>query len=1019
MPDPQNTLSAAASNDQSTHNIAAQATAARLLLLMEARYSWLGRGEPSKDDQDKLVDYIKQLDAMPDGEMAPNMPQTGGQAHPVVQLVSIMLSLDWMPINKSDLLAGLEAFVENYPGSSTWTLNDDHWSINMMYNSQTQAHEVVSASPARALTLVCAAILDEANHLREPEENSGIPVSSSSVHNNSEARRVRRMATDLAKYILASREGMERAKCSTGKQHDLLWLLQGSYLDADQKPFEFINDLPCYVLMLVMAFIQEQLLTKISDDERINLMKDWVTFSTTYAENMSNPLFALFERYHGESWQAICGQWIENRCAQVGINLQEQNYKFSETIARMDELGCPVATTVRAQCILELCQAMPVVHCIPSMQGVVRARNAALQVFKTAFNSGNWAELEKNHLAIADLYSAESVFQSVLRYSGMLMIGEEDRAIVEAGYPMIEALQDYFSHYQLDSHLPETFIPLKNNYYRYEARFRQQPYVDLLTNFFPAMQIDPNYFDYYWPRMAHIPELQLSDEHIRQIFNENSEEIVIIDEALPDQPINVIVTSLSTLDINRLLIHGLQVPRREWSEIYKNLLLSVCQWLLSSKTSEDSLALRAVKTSYPEHLLTNLMLYVLLSDASQTIISIDQDARARLFQPLLKNYFAGHNFHREHLVQTLPLLSPYFNVLIKKLDDLHCVLNLRFDEFNEVQREQLWAAVQDNLPGMVQNQSNFYSLFKRNMREFAKEQRMLLWERIKNKVPDFIRGHSHLIEILTLDLEQFDVEQRMQLWELIKDKLPGFAEDAGVNTIHLFFKLSLTQFNQDQRAQLFTSLEKRITTIFENPVASDHWFLELYSLDMEKFNTAQRDRFWELAVRKRLGKVPSTDIFSWVCLSNEQLSASQCSELLTGVQWKLVIQNRGGLQCILFLDPGRFEQAQRTEMFAAIKHKLPAMLRDTPKKIQQQFWDLSPEQLTQDQRNLLGKLFNAESSTSSEESSVSSQEEDVYKTIDVEPKPRAIARPSGQGIFANPQHAPAYSPEIAHPCCIL
>jgi hypothetical protein len=328
-------LLTATSNTQSTHGIATEATAARLLVLLHIRY---GSGDADAKRSSVLLGYIKAVLAhvtKPTDRAAPSAEDLAPpelSSHPLVVLSSAILALgadDLPPVlisgqtPKQVIFAELKKIV-------THDLHD-RWSENSYFDEKTNSSKTISVSPAQTLHLVCAALIDRGNHRRAasavmitaPDEtrmpasssssgrgaassssSSGGAASSSSSSSpiivppaqEGEAAWLKEQARLLAQGLISmaeERSKAERDKCSGGYQHDLLWLLQGSYLDEHQKPFVFVDDLGAFLLQQLYAYVEERLALK-SDAERLAFYQRWLAWSSdASADEKDSPVFAL------------------------------------------------------------------------------------------------------------------------------------------------------------------------------------------------------------------------------------------------------------------------------------------------------------------------------------------------------------------------------------------------------------------------------------------------------------------------------------------------------------------------------------------------------------------------------------------------------------------------------------------------------------------------------------------------------------------------------------------------------
>lgn len=168
-------IQALVSNTQSTHNLAAQATAARFLRLLDKRYvetQVLPATFNTTKTQALLIQFITahidsltgkksaSVDVATKEVLQKACPQT-------LDVIEQLIAHGKSSSNNTDkttthqVFLQLKTIINRHPGMAGWNDNHERWSINVIYNAEKKDYETVSASPAETLHLYCAALLDD------------------------------------------------------------------------------------------------------------------------------------------------------------------------------------------------------------------------------------------------------------------------------------------------------------------------------------------------------------------------------------------------------------------------------------------------------------------------------------------------------------------------------------------------------------------------------------------------------------------------------------------------------------------------------------------------------------------------------------------------------------------------------------------------------------------------------------------------------------------------------------------
>jgi hypothetical protein len=171
------------------------------------------------------------------------------------------------------VLTQMQCIAITYPATdkTQWNWNWQHatWSTNPLhtYNPKTTKDEIdyVIASPGETLNLVCRAILDQSRYPKDQQE-------------------VGARIDALFNCCLNEQTQIEKGEfetCSTGRQHNLLSLLNQSYLDranteVGAKPVEFVHNLSTFLLDNITRFLEAKI-QALQSGEKSQLCLDWIS----------------------------------------------------------------------------------------------------------------------------------------------------------------------------------------------------------------------------------------------------------------------------------------------------------------------------------------------------------------------------------------------------------------------------------------------------------------------------------------------------------------------------------------------------------------------------------------------------------------------------------------------------------------------------------------------------------------------------------------------------------------------
>ena len=319
-----------------------------------------------------------------------------------------------------------------------------------IYNIASKKNDIVTASPAETLNLVCRAFLDD-ERFQAPEVKDELSL------------RIEPLANTL--FLLQQEvDWSQKEKCAGGRQHDLLFLLNHSYLDRPKsdslaKPIELLIDTPDFLLNQLSSYL-EQAMAALPADEKNQLIGRWISSQSDKDYDGDSPIILLLRKQHPAPerdpdivWKADCAKFIAEQAALFGLNPIQLHSRIDDVIASVGEMAVPAddSTTAYRSAILNAKPISLEESTKAFSSSFISARNAALAVVKD------------NHLslkpeAIKAFYTANALFSQLHHYRHLsIFIGEDEAAFNKAREDLNPVLFQYFHDYQPGKLSPENF----------------------------------------------------------------------------------------------------------------------------------------------------------------------------------------------------------------------------------------------------------------------------------------------------------------------------------------------------------------------------------------------------------------------------------------------------------------------------------------------------------------------------------------------------------------------------------
>lgn len=445
-----------------------------------------------------------------------------------------------------------------------------------------------------------------------------------------------------------------------------------------------------------------------------------------------------------------------------------------------------------------------------------------------------------------------------------------------------------------DPRLPEAHasIPSANN---------EQEASDVVESFFPAVARDEFSFAFHWSRIEALPGLRLDDA------------------SLPRELTSETVTALSSYDINRMFLHGLDVDVSEWTSSYRHNLQAVCQYVLSPVSHEDSPSLQALKRSYPANFLSNMLLISLFHEADlQLIAGYRPWGRALLFNSSFSSLMDRPR-SPEQQSRLMVLIAPYFNVMVTNKWQFLNLLKHSPEQLSDAQRQQLLDAVQDKLSSWITDMDYLHWLLRLSPELLNSALRQQILDAIQGQLGELIPNVYDLHKLFRLSFGQLDATQRQQLWDAVKGRLDTLITN--VNELRAALRFAAEMLDVTGRQQLWDAVKGRLGLLVTN------WselglLLQLFSYELDE---TQREQIQD-AIQDQLGAWTTTapDLYRALVLVPEH----RCQHVWNAIQGRESDLIKHSSDLCMLLSPERLSHSQRLQVLAAVPDQLTRWFPD-------------------------------------------------------------------------------------------
>ena len=822
-------------NSQSTHGIASEASAARLIRLLRMTYPAIesqvltetdalamGRGAAKLAAQGSLIEYLKakiegRADELGADRENPDIART-------IALIDAMSRMDSItPENKKKIWMQMVSIAGTCPGID-WDFNHKNWSSNRIYNREREVEEIVISSPAETMNLVCAALLDTSRY----------GASSSSDEHDLQFR-LESFCNRLL-GLQAQKEAGQYEICSAGRQHEMLFLLNESYLDkprdeATASPIQLIESTPTFLVDSLSSYIESEL-SRLDPRIRTQVVLDCMRWQVGLLDTEEYPLISYLKKTHGEDWRSFCLNYIAERCKAFGLN--PADCKLDELIDSLPYLALPSSSSMlepmmnvifRTELFRERARGgAGVAGGVDDWDRLVIAANTALARMKSAISIET---CENQSHVIRDFYKALEAMQSLNHYKNLtIFVGAEEGAFNSSREVLQAGLLRYYTDFREDKRLPTDFSAHFQAYLTHLKAFSQRSQVDFVENFFASLFADEQIeswlarLEALRPAGADKHPLALSDDILARWHQESV--VAGPDGSTP-------IMDVSPYQINRILLHGLLVSPSEWTPLYAGSLELVTEWLLQPKKPDEAM-LNTLKDTYEGPLLSNLLLLSLLNrpsfghEAVKRRLNESAAFKLGLFYQnwSLLSTLIRKASHEERVV-IVRAIEGHFGELITNMAGLCCLLELPESELSVEQRAQIWTAVQGRFGELIRNTDDWVSLFILWNPKLNDEQLLQVWAAVQGHLGQLIRCCDDVIMLLSRDESELNAEQRREIFSAVQGRWGEWIRSDW--DLRCLFRLSESQLNLEERRKILSAVPHLIDSASPEVAARYRFFL--------------------------------------------------------------------------------------------------------------------------------------------------------------------------------------------------
>jgi hypothetical protein len=740
-------------------------------------------------------------------------------------------------------------------------------------------------------------------------------------------------------------------------QHDILFLLVGSYLDEDKKLFVWVTDIHLFMSSLLTVFIVNTAYTQAEQNYQAMLFK-WINWQT-HPNNAVCPMITwLRDIYQTSSqssntdidfsWKSSCVAFIEAQLQQLGVNPADLKPTAADFVPEhMQSAAIPLSHSTVTPLLIELKQAS-----LFSVRNITDSDASQLfelfnQQLQKFIMLDEQNEFEKIAPYIEFMYQLLILMRSLYKmFRYQLLIGAEDAEFYDDQNALIRWLTPLLEHdlVNINEKTKQIFIYEVEHYNKKKDECLSRT-AKIIEDFFAVISAEErnekntfesalgkiNSLEEESPGSVTLTDAQLSHwgEQAHLSLSADSHEIEI-----------------TPYEINRMLLHALLVNPNEWSALYCQYLLLVVSWLTNVQNETDGLT-QVFKRNYSSHFLAGLIgLAVMKSNPDTAGIDctrykgdLQRTIYERAFISLeISRFFTSMN--EEQRRSYLVSLQHYLSSVITSPYTLLALLEQPLTVSSSEMRDTIWESMKKIPENIAWWIGDIQSLLLLHNIKLTTPQRKLMFELIP------LQGWGR---ILTRDLLAYPNLQPLHillrypsdiLTEAQRTNILGALSEAAWESLipdqyrlrGLFDDCPLIQLTKNHRMIILTALNPRLSQIFKNiaelvnfiappiDIFSSKPFSELYNA--QRLSPDQCDYIWERVLPQFFNNLLSFwDLTATLSLPIDALSVARRQQMFNALDAtilkRLYFSDRNNGKLLVSLFKYTIEQvtiAQRSEL---------------------------------------------------------------------------------------------------------
>lgn len=728
------TINSHISNTQSTHGSAAQASAAKTLILLRQTYSGGRVIAPTGSDQ-KIIEATA-------GDMIPINPGPSAGIGGILQFLIYTL-------NSSEFSEDNWEKVVTHVGKVV-NIGTDHWTTNQYYSTDTEQMHTVDSPLGETLNLVCLALFDDQAYQRQPDSNAD--------------REQHYRISSLFNCLLAQPDNI----CSGGMQHEYLFLLNRIYCPrGSNEPLHLIEDLDSFIVDSMKSQLAETILREYQDPTALyQFIRPWAL-----------PLNSDADEPEYETWLIEQKEELKSSlltiCQDRGFEPRMLDTKITQHLSNIEYLEAPTSIHP-AILLLQQINTLLLTAGSGAADHLTQRKMLALTSIKARFAENAYCDLDTVLVSLQNFTRALDVCNDLRKsLNYVLFIGDEMGALKDARDQVVCLLIDYFEAFAQDStihHLPENFKACVQAYYHAEQHYRTHSQFHFIKDFF-AILTETGMMQMPAPEI--LSNFAVTDEMLREWLAKYSTEDGAIE--------------LSPYEINLILINACYQAPMSWSDSFIGALKLVVDWLLQTENTNAIADL--VRLNYRKSMLGNLR-FCLKIRVSENITLAEKRC---LFEEIGLGEEApseerGKSIYQKYLIVE-SISATAFKVVWNELhDDVALIITdfetlyelLTHNELAEEHKNHVWHGVQNNLSDKIVDVEQLVKLLK--CETFSAADRNFVFNALKNRFTELVQGGGHLQKLLLC--KKLTRQQRMSLLESFQGRLVDMIKDA--SEFHVF-----------------------------------------------------------------------------------------------------------------------------------------------------------------------------------------------------------------------------------------